>query len=269
MGKTARKAGLHRLYHYEKFAPDHLKDVLVNQRVHCSDLAALNDPWDCRPWFDDEALEDPLAIEAVIELFFSITPNPSPSEQIVHGTKDEIRRNKEYRRQILERFSTDFLKMIPGRWRVYCLTPRPDSTLMWSHYGDNHRGICLEFALDHPVLGSAQAVTYVSSYPKWAPQSLVDIKSPHVLLTKSDDWAYEEEYRIICLTDQILRPTELNPLTLNGEFLNLPTEALQTVIVGCEAKHEKIKALLEENRPSVRLKRAVRSRTKYRLEIIE
>jgi len=27
--------------------------------------------------------------------------------------------------------------------RFYCLTPFAVNTLMWSHYSDNHRGICL------------------------------------------------------------------------------------------------------------------------------
>lgn len=28
---------------------------------------------------------------------------------------------------------------------VYCLTTVPDSILMWSHYANNHKGVCLEY----------------------------------------------------------------------------------------------------------------------------
>jgi hypothetical protein len=269
MGQTARKAGLDRLYHYQKFDPGYLKDTLINQRVHCSDPGKLNDPWDCRPWFDDEALDDPKDVDALIELFFSIVPASPISEGTVRATKNEIRTNKEYRREILKRFSTDFLTMIPGRWRLYCLTPFPDSTLMWSHYAENHKGVCLEFALDHPVFGSAQEVIYLSSYPKWAPQSLVDPAAPHVLLTKSDDWQYEHEYRIICLGDSVSRAFGPHPLLLSGTFLRLPERALQAVIAGCEADFEEIKSLVDASRPGLKVKRAARARTKYRLEIIE
>jgi hypothetical protein len=269
MSRTAIAAGIRRLYHYEKFNSAYLVDVLVGQRVHCADPAALNDPWDCRPWFDDEALDNPNAVDELINWFFSFQPTSPVSEEQVRATQEEIRTNPEYRRQILDRFSKDFLKVIPDRWKLYCLTPVPDSTLMWSHYAENHTGICLEFALDNAVFGSAQEVTYLASYPKWTPHSLMTGDGPHVLLTKSDDWQYEREYRVIGLGEGIARPYKGHPLMLSGNFLGLPAGALQAVIVGCEAGYETIKALVSAVAPSLKVKRAVRARTRYRLEIVE
>ena len=159
--------------------------------------------------------------------------------------------------------------MIPDRWKVYCLTPIPDSTLMWSHYAENHKGICLEFQLDNPVFGSAQEVKYLSSYPKWTPLSLMNSNEPHVLLTKSDDWQYEREYRIIGLGEGIARPVEGHPLNLRGSFLGLPRGALQAIIAGCEADYNAIEAVVNGAAAALKVKRAVRARTKYRLEIVE
>jgi hypothetical protein len=159
--------------------------------------------------------------------------------------------------------------MIPGRWKLYCLSPLVDSTLMWSHYGDNHKGICLEFGVDNPVFGSAQEVSYLSSYPKWAPHSLMNPAEPHVLLTKSDDWKYEHEYRVIGLGKGIARPVEAHPLVLNGNFLRLPSGALKAVVTGCEADHEEISGIVRSFAPNLKIKRAVRSATKYRLQIVE
>ncbi|MGN5480215.1 DUF2971 domain-containing protein (plasmid) [Cupriavidus basilensis] len=31
---------------------------------------------------------------------------------------------------------------------VFCMTDRRDHPLMWSHYGDKHTGVCVEFASD-------------------------------------------------------------------------------------------------------------------------
>jgi hypothetical protein len=92
---------------------------------------------------------------------------------------------------------------------------------------------------------------------------------PHVLLTKSDDWQYEREYRVIGLGEGIARPYKGHPLMLSGNFLGLPAGALQAVIVGCEAGYETIKALVSAVAPSLKVKRAVRARTRYRLEIVE
>ena len=205
-----------------------------------------------------------------VQWFFSFTPTAPVSDAQIRATQSAIRTNPEYRRGILERFSEDFLKMIPNRWRIYCLTPVPDSTLMWSHYGENHRGVCLEFSVDDPIFGFAQEVTYLSSYPQWAPHSLMSTDQPPVLLTKSDDWEYEREYRIIGLAEGVSRPVGLqHPLKVSDNFLRLGKGALQAVIAGCEADHEKIRATVQGIDPSLMVKRAVRMRSKYRLEIVE
>jgi len=272
MHQTARAAGLERLYHYERFNPEYLHDTLSKRRIHCSDPANLNDPWDCRPWFDSDALDDPKLMEEFIEWMFSFTPTKPISDEEARAAQKEIRTNPRYRQGILDRWSTDFMKTIPGRWGLYCLTPVADSTLMWSHYANNHRGICLEFGLEHPLFGSALEVSYLSSYPKWSPHSLVETGAYQVLLTKSDDWRYEREFRIIGLSDGVNRrfaDLEDHPLVVKDGFLNLPTGSLKAVIAGCEADYESIRAVAVAADPALKVKRAIRSPNKYRLKIVE
>jgi hypothetical protein len=272
MQRTARSAGLERLYHYERFNPEYLRDILINGRVYCSDPANLNDPWDCRPWFDSEALDEPNVVEDLIQWIFSFDPPGVVSDERVRATDEAIRTNPSYRRQVLDRWSTDFIKMIPDRWRIYCLTPVPDSTLMWSHYAHNHKEICLEFGLQHQLFGSALEVAYLSSYPKWSPHSLQESASFGILLTKSDDWYYEREFRIIGLSEGVNRPfgpLEGHPLMVKDGFLSVPPGSLKAIIAGCEADHATIKEVVMAANPTLKLKRAVRSPTKYRLEIAE
>jgi hypothetical protein len=68
---------------------------------------------------------------------------------------------------------------------------------MWSHYGDSHREICLEFDLDNPVFLNAWEVTYAETYPKWIPRRSLDY-AMDMVLTKSDDWAYEQGVSYHC-----------------------------------------------------------------------
>ena len=49
--------------------------------------------------------------------------------------------------------------------RIYCLTPIPNNILMWSHYADNHKGICLEFDTSIRLFGTAREVDYRETYP--------------------------------------------------------------------------------------------------------
>jgi len=159
---TASLAGVSRLYHYRRFDRDHLRDVLVNQRVHCSNPSNLNGPWDCRPWFREDALDDPVALEGYVEFVNSLQPPDRAMSKAELGRELRIvQENPQHRREILERTARETFVAIPRKWRIYCLTPCCDSILMWSHYAENHLGICLEFSTDNKLFGSAEEVRIV------------------------------------------------------------------------------------------------------------
>jgi hypothetical protein len=83
------------------------------------------------------------------------------------------------------------------RYRVYCLGPDSGNLLMWAHYADNHRGVCLEFDTRDEVMCFPLRVEYSAQFPVMRAYTtdLVDNLVP--LLSKSDVWAYEREYRLI------------------------------------------------------------------------
>jgi Protein of unknown function (DUF2971) len=267
MLRTALQAGIGRLYHYEKYNPLFLQSVLTTGQIYCSDPTSLNDPWDCRPWFSD--IEDPDEIERFIKWVFSFKPTAPVSEEEVKATQKTIRTNPEYRSALVRSFSESFLDLIPGRWRIYCVTPLPGSTLMWSHYGDNHKEICLEFGVDNPLFATAQSVRYLSSYPGWSPHAVMESSARDILLTKSDDWKYEHEYRIIAMGERFDRPIDAHPLFLTGNCLRIPDGALKAVIAGCEADHDGIVPTVKNCAPGLKVKRAVRSPSRYRSEIVD
>ena len=64
-------------------------------------------------------------------------------------------------------------------WRVGCLTESPCNRLMWSHYANNHRGLCIEY--DFSAFNSFSAgvtfapVIYSSKRPQVPEKLLTDI----------------------------------------------------------------------------------------------
>lgn len=97
-------------------------------------------------------------------------------------------------------------------WRVGCLTEHFDNRLMWSHYADSHRGICIEYdfssfspSLDRVVFAP---VVYSSKRPEFT-RELQDHLSHNqlnlqdrqyltsALFTKDTIWKYESEWRIL------------------------------------------------------------------------
>ena len=258
--RAAFQVGHKKLYHYQQFSLDWLADTLHQQRIHCSNPANLNDPWDCIPWYDTESLQDPDTIEQFIVWLRSVAKE-RPEARIEAELENRIRTNPDFRNKFIHGFSTSNHTVISER-RIYCLTPDPCSTLMWSHYADNHRGICLEFDLDNDVFRNAWEVSYSSAYPRWVPHRMIEA-AMRMLLTKSDAWEYEHEFRVI------MSPAyeDGHPLKPDGEFLPLPPGALSAVIVGCRGNHAEVIRIVQEHAPTVAVKRMVQVPNQYRLTL--
>jgi hypothetical protein len=262
--RFAGQAGISSLYHYQDFQSglhaDRLVDILQNHRIYCSNPADFNDPWDCKPYFDPSLLDDPANQAATAESLIATQrggPKGDKMDQL-------LRTDAALLKQVIHRFSEEQVDFITKRWGVYCLSPDPCLTLMWSHYSRNHRGICLEFGTDSHFR-AAQRVRYQKEYP---PLLLHDRNSYlQMLLIKSDVWAYEEEFRLICP-----RFTDVKgmPLIMDGNYLSISPKDLKSIIVGCQADEETIKSvrvLVEEYAPSVAVRQAKRAPNKYRLII--
>lgn len=110
---------------------------------------------------------------------------------------------------------------------VLCVSEIPLSILMWSHYADNHRGVCLRFRSstpDHFFL-RAQKVIYQPDFPtaRVFDDDLTRMRA--IALTKSNDWEYEREWRIL--------EHELGP-----GIHPFPPDILDAIILGCRTSDQ-------------------------------
>jgi hypothetical protein len=81
---------------------------------------------------------------------------------------------------------------------VLCFSTSWHSPLMWSHYADKHRGVCLGFDVPdemfHPVRYDAERLA--ASLERWIVQGLdTEVLMERLLFTKFHDWKYEREVR--------------------------------------------------------------------------
>ena len=76
---------------------------------------------------------------------------------------------------------------------------------MWSHYAEDHKGLCIEFDRNESNgLGDkskTRKVNYTKNYPTLNAKALLDAKDTEnslmrVLYTKSEFWSYEQEWRM-------------------------------------------------------------------------
>jgi hypothetical protein len=258
---TAKQSSFETFYHYQPFCKDYLTTTLRDQKLFFSDPHHVNDPWDCKPWFDYRPmLEDQVKREQMIVCLRSLVPTP---EMLAHPFlaiyEHRLRTDNDELKKAVASLSQSLTQNISTR-RIYCLTPVPDSTLMWSHYAANHRGICLEFIKHNDLIGKARPVRYRETYPEWTPQD-ADKDILALVLTKSMDWCYEREYRIIASSLD-------GPTKLYGNYVKLPTGALTSIILGCESQDQaEVESIVREYAPGVLVKRAVRVANQYKLTI--
>ncbi|WP_171211965.1 DUF2971 domain-containing protein [Ruegeria sp. HKCCA5426] len=135
-------------------------------------------------------------------------------------------------------FNTNFWPRVQlmGQSFVLCLARKWNSHLMWAHYGASHSGfvVCykpdlIDALAELPNRYASGDVKYSDQVPelRWFAGSQSDMLAP-VLGTKSKEWAYEEEYRVIFH----------GPAGANAIFEKIDPEQVAGVILGARASAE-------------------------------
>lgn len=101
---------------------------------------------------------------------------------------------------------------LKDEFRVLCTTDRYDNILMWSYYGEDHRGFCYSYRKSEILSSLAENYSgicfygYVKYEPKrpkykYIKRGLEDLSNIKHLLnclfTKYENWKHEEEFRFI------------------------------------------------------------------------
>lgn len=84
---------------------------------------------------------------------------------------------------------------------LLCFSKTWKNPLLWGHYADKHRGICLGFQISNDVLEKVDYVKERLPRPKVLDEEFV--KS--VLFTKFEHWSYEREYRVYAQLEEEIK----------------------------------------------------------------
>lgn len=97
--------------------------------------------------------------------------------------------------------------LLCSKFKVSCLCADYKNKLMWSHYADSHKGICVEYDFSKLNRVQPMPVCYTKIRPKvpwkevvnqsFQTQNLVTRHLIGALLTKDIAWKYEREWRIL------------------------------------------------------------------------
>jgi DUF2971 family protein len=262
-----------RLYHYQPCNMDWMRQIILDRKIQFSNPRDFNDPWDCRPYFYIPEADDQRACERCVQWFDAAARKQAPGlDEQEHARKIiQLRNNRPSFERFIRDLSESIIEAINKIYRVYCLSTKPDSTLVWSHYSNNHQGVCLEFACNNIVFGSATQIQYSEEYPPL--DFAIDAQDRLGLLplfVKSDAWSYEDEYRVIA--QEVFELPRTTILRTRKNFLKYPPGALRAIIMGCmipQSDAAELRRIIDQQfPPHVALKRAVRTPNRYDLSIL-
>lgn len=220
-----------RLYKYRGLTARTL-DMLVGDRLHFADPSTFNDPLDTRPSLDDDVDESELGriLRLLIERSTAakMRAGAKAMELKESRTRGWIerhnRRRAEQRIAEIEYGATnpdyDFQNALRSQLRysielellrgyekgIVSFAERDDCPLMWSHYGDQHRGVCLGYSVPVRSTGDVHKVAYGGDRLVKASDvgAMLDGNDDArarvdeaVMLRKAESWSYEQEWRLI------------------------------------------------------------------------
>ena len=168
--------------------------AIKDEKIWFSRPKNFNDPFDCQFDYDIKSIASSL-LRKDADLMRLYSDSIEDKMTIEEAINESVETNK-----------TDFYKQIAllkQNVAVACFCEKNDSILMWGHYADCHKGICIEYNLHDfpkelsftpmPVLYSKKTAIFRGDISDDIIHEFY-IKS---LLTKSLDWAYEKEWRIV------------------------------------------------------------------------
>lgn len=191
-------------------------DNLKENYIWLADISSLNDPFECAIQFDnDKCLKEYYSSEPFLDRFRistgqeltkkeikSLVESKKPYEEYIGLCKSRniaLKMSAEQQLQKIQRRWTEIVDEATRNLRICSFSTIKDSLLLWSHYSDDHKGICIEYDFEDDDLISAfiQPVLYSNEVNKIG--LLEEYSTMRMIcssLIKFCDWEYEQEWRL-------------------------------------------------------------------------
>ena len=234
------------LYKYRSLSGDNFKfthDIFRNNELYFAHPDEVNEPFDCKipPCLKNLNKEKLIKRFSVFDQtqFECREINLEKLEDVVNNTPLSVLQ-KRLKKDIKSQRDVGVLS----------LSEKNLDILMWGHYADSHKGICIGFAY-HELSFAFRETSIVPEqviYPednkyKWDPfEDDAITQADKIYLTKAKDWKYEKEWRVILpehgRTLQKIDPNALVSVYLGCQIANNDKE---TIINWCLQREQRPK----------------------------
>lgn len=262
------------VYKYRSWTnPYHLR-ILHNNEVFLSPPNDFNDPFDCRISKNFGLLDTEQKIDVYVQSMIDrhldeIERRGLTPEGEFERMKSRVKDLNTYQRESDELT----FQLQNDRFGVLSLSEIWDNILMWSHYGDFHKGICVGFYEEKlrasNLFGKGGPVVYDDNYPMIYPDyshtiSEEDLLQQYYMQThyKAKDWEYEREYRLMT--------TFFGKADYGERTVVIPDECFAEIVLGVEFPKDKEAELTQiAKAKNIPLYRAVKVPFKFAIDRIK
>ena len=236
----------------QKTIREYTSRILTHNEIYFAKPSEFNDPFDCGFHISCEG-DFQIHKSKLWKLNLALS-----EEEINKLTRKELEPDFIIKR---EQELNDTIRLETERRGVFSMSAKRDDLLMWSHYADCHRGICLEFETTSGKLFGCDLleVHYQKPFPNISVYDNIDLEwMRKYTSTKWEDWHYEKEWRIL------YRETGIQPY---------PPEELSGVILGAriseknEENEELVRKWILESNCKPKLYRAEPLKDRFGLDI--
>ncbi len=217
---------------------------------------------------------DPEHQIAIFEHRMNVWAQPrSFRERAINRLLDEFRRDPD------EAICDEALDL-QRRLRIHSFTESFDSLLMWSHYGEDHKGLVFGFdteILENHFLTGIEPVTYSESLPPMLDMyalahnliygtnldAFASDEERKIALYKHEGWSYEKEWRIVWVN---IDKSQAELLT------EIPKESIRSITMGCKCSEidaTEITELAAQNFPDAEVYRTQPHRFQFKIERLD
>lgn len=221
-------------YRYRAFNTNAL-DSLCFDTLYFSNPGAFNDPLDCNPTLECDSTNEEL--KSILTFLVrrrvkaemlnnlkkaKIKDEAASHHAILHANSEATREiqdiayhatNPDYEANVTEAESWLLVVEIERELLKYyergvcCFSKSYVNPLLWSHYGDQHQGICIGYSIERNPTPKLNEVVYggnrsiktsmlINAFIDNNEKSKVELDR-NVLLRKAEGWEYENEWRLI------------------------------------------------------------------------
>ena len=241
-----------RLYKYYRY-DRHSLSALRTRNFWFAKPASLNDPFDCKIPFNGH-----ITVQAVKKFLPRYARYRGLSMKQAEADLHRINARNGQIDPKFEKIWKNVLRQASKSLEdsgVFSLSEDCGNILMWSHYGDGHKGFCIEFERNpHNDLGDydkTRKVKYRTEYPIISPLDLsaYDYK----FFWKAAGWKYEREWRLVKKQGNVAVPL---------------SAGISAVIFGLKMS-SRHKSVIKEILPDIRYRQCMKMPNSFSVNIVD